>query len=103
MLADAIKPIAGGVRLSIRAQPRASRNAIIGVISAPHGAALKIAVTAPPLEGAANAAIARILAAALDVPPRSITFVRGTTARHKLVDISGLNFSDALNRLESAI
>jgi uncharacterized protein (TIGR00251 family) len=102
-VAEAVRPIAGGVRIAVRAQPRASRNAIVGVIADAHGAALKIAVTAPPVEGAANHAIARVLADALDVAPRSIAFARGATGRNKLVDVSGLDHRDAIRRLESSI
>jgi len=78
-------------------QPRASRDEIIGWTDA----ALRLRVTAPPVDGAANAAVALLLARALGVPPSSIRVVRGLRARDKLVRISGLGEADVRSRLEA--
>jgi uncharacterized protein len=99
-LAAAIAPMPGGVRLSVRAQPRASRQAIVGVVDDGRGgAALKIAITAPPVDGAANEAIARLVAEALGVPAAAVKVARGGTGRNKLVEVRGVGYEDALRRL----
>jgi len=83
--------------LSLRVQPRASRDEIVGW----QDASLRLRVTAPPVGGAANAAVALLLARALGVPPSSIRVVRGLRGRDKLVSITGLSDSDVRARLAS--
>lgn len=70
-------------RLEVLVQPRSSRNAVTGW----QGGALKLKVTAPPVEGAANAAVVEFLAEVLGIPRRAVRIVRGETARSKLVEI----------------
>ena len=65
------------VRVAVHVQPRASRSEIIGQ----HGAALKVRLQAPPVDGAANEALVRLLADALNVPERSVRVVAGGAAR----------------------
>ena len=84
-----------GVLLPLRVQPRASRDEIVGW----QNGALRVRVTAPPVDGAANAAISALLAGALRVPPSSISVVRGTRGRDKLVRISGLGAAELRRRL----
>lgn len=69
-------------RLAIHVQPRASRNAIAGW----HGEALKVALTAPPVEGAANAALIDFLAEAFQLKRRHIRLISGESSRHKLLE-----------------
>lgn len=76
----------GFVSFAVRAAPRSSRNAIVGV----HDGALKVALTAPPVDGAANAALVAFLADALGVPQRAVTVVRGATGRNKQVRVEGV-------------
>ncbi len=77
---------AGGVlRFAVRVQPRASRTAVVGV----HGGALRVRLQAPPVDGAANAALVEHLAEALDVPRRAVRVVAGGTARGKTVEVEG--------------
>jgi uncharacterized protein len=98
--AKSVRSIPGGVRLAIRAQPRASRSAVLGPIDDGRGGiALKIAVAAPPVEGAANEAIVELLAKLLGVPRRSISIRAGETGRTKLVDVLGMDEATALARL----
>lgn len=77
----------GGVRLEVRVQPRASRTAIVGV----HGGALKVALTSPPVEGAANAALLGLLAKKLGLPKRDVSLVAGDRSRQKTLAIRGLD------------
>lgn len=73
----------GGLRIAVRVQPRASRNRITGTI----GDALKIQVTAPPVEGAANAALIAFLAEVLELPRGRIRVITGEHSRSKVVEI----------------
>ena len=73
------------VRVSVHVQPRASRSEIIGQ----HGAALKVRLQAPPVDGAANEALVRLLADALGVPRGTVRVVAGATSRTKTVEVGG--------------
>lgn len=84
-----------GVFLSVKVQPRASRNEIGGL----HGNELKVAVTAPPVDSAANQAVLEFLAETLGLPRRAVTLVRGQTSRHKLLRLDGLTAEDAAAKL----
>jgi len=72
--------------LAVKLQPRASANEI----GAPLGAQLKVKVTAPPVDAAANEALIRLLADVLDCPKGSVQLIRGHTSRNKMIAISGL-------------
>jgi len=72
--------------LSVQIRPRASRNAVAGWV----GEALKIRLTAPPVEGAANAACLAFLADLLDLPQSQLEILRGDRSRHKVIRITGL-------------
>lgn len=86
---------ADGVTLAIKLQPRASKNEIVGT----QGAELRIRVTAPPVDAAANDALLRLLADALDCPRGKVELLRGHTARHKVVKIYGATPAAILARL----
>ena len=73
------------VRVSVHVQPRASRSEIIGQ----HGAALKVRLQAPPVDGAANEALVDLLAESLGVSRRSVRVVAGATSRMKTVEVDG--------------
>jgi uncharacterized protein (TIGR00251 family) len=75
----------GCVRFRVRVQARASRSEIVGI----HGDALKIRLAAPPVDGAANAALVELIAGALSVPRRCVRIVVGETARAKIVEVDG--------------
>lgn len=78
--------MASGVIIAVRVTPRAGRNEI----GAPDGdGVLRIRVTAPPVDGAANEAAARLVATNLAVPPSAVTIVSGASSRHKRLRISG--------------
>jgi uncharacterized protein (TIGR00251 family) len=86
-------------RLQVRLQPRAGQNRILSR----HGEAIKIQVRPPPVDGAANAALIDVLAAALGVPRRSIHILRGVTSRTKLVEIHTSDLTGCQRRLEAAL
>ena len=67
----------GSVRFAVRVQPRASRSEIVGV----HGDAMKIRLSAPPVDGAANDALVELVADALGVSRRSVRIVGGESSR----------------------
>jgi uncharacterized protein (TIGR00251 family) len=87
----------GGVTLRVRVQPRASRDALGGE----RQGALLVRLTAPPVDGRANEALARLLAGALGVAPSAVRLVRGGSGRDKLVAIAGLDAATARARLPS--
>jgi len=82
-----ISEIPGGIRLEIKVQPRSSKNQIAGK----QEGALKIKLTAPPVEGEANQALINFLSAFLKIPKRNINLIKGETSRHKLVEIQGID------------
>src|SRR3989442_15890534 len=84
------------VTLSLRVQPRASRNAVVGW----SGDTLNIRLTAPPVEGAANAASVKFLADLLDLPQSQFEILRGDRSRQKVVQITGLTRDEVRARLE---
>jgi uncharacterized protein (TIGR00251 family) len=88
-------PATGGVRMALKVVPGASRDRILGVL----GDALKIAVSKPPADGAANKAVIRLLAAHLALPAASITITRGHASPRKEVLITGLSAQELAARL----
>lgn len=71
----------------VRVIPRAQRDELVGG----EGELYKIRLKAPPVEGRANDALVRFLAARLDIPRAQIEIVRGATSRNKLVRVTGLD------------
>jgi len=84
-----------GLFLAVKVQPRASRNALVGL----HGEELKIAITAPPVDSAANEAVGEFLAETFGLPRRAVTLVRGQTSRHKVFRLDGLSAEAAAAKL----
>jgi uncharacterized protein (TIGR00251 family) len=76
-----------GCTFRVRIQPRSSRDEIVGL----HGDALKIRLTAPPVEGKANQALTKFLAKRLRVPPSDVEILTGHTSRQKRVRVSGVS------------
>ncbi len=82
--------VAGGVTVALRVTPRASANRVRGVAVEADGASvLKVAVTAAPEGGKANAALIRLLARAWKVPKTSLSVASGAGARRKVVHVAG--------------
>ena len=82
------------VRVSVHVQPRATRSEIVGL----HGAALKVRLQAPPVDGAANEALVTLLAERLGVARRSVRVIAGATSRSKTVKVDGTT-EDAVRAL----
>jgi uncharacterized protein len=84
-----------GVLLSVKLQPRAAANEIC----APLGDELKIKVTAPPVDAAANEALLELLAGWLDCARGRVELIRGHKSRHKVVKLHGFTPEEALRKL----
>lgn len=76
----------GHVTFKVRVAPRASKNQIVGV----EGDAVKIRLAAAPVEGKANEALDKFLAALLDVPRSSVEIIAGQSSRNKVIRIRGV-------------
>ncbi|WP_028081206.1 DUF167 domain-containing protein [Solimonas soli] len=87
------------MKLAVKVTPGASRNALLGW----HGEALKLAVTAVPERGKANAAVQALLAETLRLPKSAISLRRGDTQSQKLFEIAGLDDATARHRIDEAL
>ena len=89
----ALSPVAiasDGVRLWVRVRPKARRNRIDGLVpEADGGVALKVAVTAAPEDGKANAAVIALLARAWGMPKTALAVVAGASGRRKIIHLQG--------------
>jgi uncharacterized protein (TIGR00251 family) len=88
----------GVVTVAVRVAPRASRNAIEGE----HGGALKVRLTAPPVEDRANQALRELLAETLNVPVSAVKIVGGARSRRKRVAIAGATQSQIAALISSS-
>jgi uncharacterized protein (TIGR00251 family) len=86
-----------GVLLSVKVQPRASANEIMPYDGT--SSELRIRITAPPVEAAANEALVRFLAGRLDCPRHCVELVRGHKSRHKVVKLHGFKPEEVRERL----
>lgn len=80
----------GELVFEVRVAPRASREAILGE----HDGALKVALTAPPVEGAANAALRALLAKRLGIARGEVRVARGEKSRNKTIAVRGVSKAD---------
>jgi len=85
----------GGVNFAIKVHPRAKKNAITGEL----GDALKVSLTASPVEGKANEGCIDFFAKLLEVPRSSITIAAGQTSRNKVIRVIGLSVTEIEKRL----
>jgi uncharacterized protein (TIGR00251 family) len=88
-------PTSGGVRLTVQVQPRASRTEVVGL----HGDAVRIRLSAPPVDGAANDALVRYLAERLGLARGAVTLVSGLSGRRKVVVLEGVTPDEVRRRL----
>jgi uncharacterized protein (TIGR00251 family) len=85
-----VRDVAGGATLRVRVSPRASRDEVAGE----RDGALVVRLTAPPVEGQANAALLRFLARRLGVAPSTLSVARGAKGRDKVLLIAGARADD---------
>jgi uncharacterized protein len=84
-----------GVSFTVKVHPRAKKDAITGEL----GDALKVSVTAPPLDGRANDACVTFFAKLLNVPRSSVTIASGSSSRNKVIRVVGLSAEELLKRI----
>jgi len=80
------KKTKNGIRFSATIQPKSSQNAIVGI----HDESLKIRLTSPPVDGAANKACVKFLAKQIGVSPANVSIVSGLTSRKKIIQIDDI-------------
>jgi uncharacterized protein (TIGR00251 family) len=80
-----VRDVADGCTVSVRVQPGAKRAAVLGL----HGGAVKIALSAPPVDGKANDALVAFVAEKVGLPRARISLVSGATNRSKVLRITG--------------
>jgi uncharacterized protein (TIGR00251 family) len=90
---------AAGVTLTVRVIPRARKNAVAGT----REGALLVRLAAPPVDGAANAALVAFLASLVDRPKRDVIIVSGGTSRDKRVMVSGMTAAQLSRRLSDIL
>ena len=90
-----IQESAKGITFAVKVHPRARKNAITGVV----GDAIKLALTAPPVEGKANQAVIEFFAELFAIPRSSVTIASGETSRNKVIRIAGVSKRAAAQRL----
>ena len=90
-----ISDVPGGVRFAVKVSPKASRQAIDVV----YEGQLKIFLNAPPVDGAANQDLLKLLAKNLKIAPSRLSIVSGQHSRSKLVEAQGLTQQEVLDRL----
>jgi uncharacterized protein (TIGR00251 family) len=86
-----------GATFAVKIHPRARKNAITGEL----GDALKLSLTAPPVDGKANQACIEFLANVLNVPRSSVTIASGQSRRSKVIRVAGLSADEVQERLRS--
>jgi uncharacterized protein (TIGR00251 family) len=85
----------GGTSFAVKIHPRAKKNAITGE----HGDALKVSLTAPPVEGRATEACIKFFAKLLKVPRSSVTIASGQKGRRKVIRVAGLSAEEVRQRI----
>lgn len=98
VLVSSPKKDPAGVRLAIRAKPRAKTSRVVRA----EGVSVDVALAAPPVDGAANDELLRVLAEVLDVPRSAVAIVRGASGKRKVVEVHGVPEADVVARLAAA-
>jgi uncharacterized protein (TIGR00251 family) len=75
-----------GIIIEVKVDPRSSRNEIVGVVDK----TVRIKLTAPPVEGAANEQLIKLLAERFDIRKSDVIIMKGESSRHKLVKLKGV-------------
>jgi len=90
-----LRESSGGVTFAVKVHPRAKKNAISGEV----GDALKLSLTAPPIDGKANQACIEFFAKLLKVPRSSVTIASGQTGHNKVIRVAGLSAVEVRKRV----
>jgi uncharacterized protein (TIGR00251 family) len=85
------------ISFAIKVHPRAKKNAIMGEI----GDALRVSLTAPPIDGRANQACIEFFAKLLKVPRSSVTIASGLSSRNKVIRVAGISAAELRKRLQA--
>jgi uncharacterized protein len=93
-----VNETAAGASFAVKVHPRARRNAITGTV----GDAIKLAVTAPPVEGKANQAVIEFFADFFAIPRSSVSIASGESSRNKVVRVSGISIQRVRELLAAA-
>jgi uncharacterized protein (TIGR00251 family) len=94
-----IKELPDGIAFRVRVQPRASKNTVAGIM----GDCLKVNLTSPPVDGAANSACIAFIASFLGVAKGSVCITNGLKSRSKVVKVTGIDKDKFLNILSHHI
>jgi len=94
-----VRESSAGATFSVKVHPRARKNAITGTV----GDALKLSLTAPPVDGKANQAVIEFFAGFFDIPRSSVTIASGQTSRLKVICVAGLRKQTVEQRLQEAL
>ena len=95
----AIQQHGDSVTFSVKVHPRARRERVAGVL----GNALKLEITAPPVEGRANEACIQFFADLLKVPRSSVTIAAGNSSRNKVIRVTGISAARVQQALSTAL
>jgi len=95
-----IRDTLDGAVFAVRVQPRAKRTAITGVFGEAEGAALKLALAAPPVDGRANEAVVEFFAELLNVPRSHVQILSGEKSRSKVIRIAGQSADRVFTAIE---
>ena len=93
-----VRETAQGAVFTVKVHPRARKNAITGAV----GDAVKLALTAPPVDGKANQAVVEFFADFFQIPRSSVTITSGATSRLKTVRITGIAAEQLRQKLAQA-
>jgi uncharacterized protein (TIGR00251 family) len=89
----------GTLLLTVYVQPRAARILLTGL----HNGALKLSITAPPVEGKANKAVVEYIARLFNIPPKAVSIKSGHQSRTKRLTIKNISLNTAKDLLEEAL
>jgi uncharacterized protein len=90
-----VRDVADGCTLSVRVHPGAKKNAVMGL----HGGAVKIALSAPPVDGKANDSLIEFVAEKVGLPRARVSLVSGMTNRSKVLRITGRSAAEVRSAL----
>lgn len=94
-----IRDTTAGATFAVKVHPRARKDAVTGEV----GEALKVALTAPPVEGRANEAVVEFFAKLLRVSRSSVTIAAGESSRQKIIRVAGLSAAAVAERLRATL